>query len=207
MKFFALLIAAATGALATPVLSADLVAPTSNMPTNIATPGTATWDGPYLGASVGYGWGFTNDTGGDANLSGLFVGGQAGYSFHLTDQLVAGVEGDLNWSNERGTFPITTTFRINWDGSVRGRLGVDLGGVLPYAEAGLAFADATYSNVTDYEATHVGWTAGAGVEFALGSNVSANVEYRYADYGSQSHKSISFPLTDSTVRVGVNYHF
>ena len=56
--------------------------------------------------------------------------------------------------------------------------------------------------------THVGWTVGAGAEFTLADHLSANVEYRYSDYGKQTYDSSnSVSLTDSTVRAGLNYHF
>lgn len=176
-------------------------------PMGIAAADVATnWDGPYVGAQLGYGWGTASAPGHTATLSGLLVGGQAGYNFHLSDGVVAGIEGDLAWNNEQGTFSSsTTTERINWDASVRGRLGLDLGQVMPYAEAGVAFANATGGA---YTANHTGWTVGAGAEFMLATNLSANVEYRYSDYGTQTYGgTTAVSLTDSTVRVGLNYHF
>jgi opacity protein-like surface antigen len=41
----------------------------------------------------------------------------------------------------------------------------------------------------------------------LASNLSANVGYRYSDYGSQTYSGAPVSLTDSSVRVGLNYHF
>jgi len=50
-----------------------------------AAPVASSWDGPYIGASVGYGWGsadnsYTGNATGTsaANLSGWLVGGQIG---------------------------------------------------------------------------------------------------------------------------------
>jgi outer membrane immunogenic protein len=116
------------------------------------------WDGPYIGAQVGLGSGTVTvpSTSATTGLTGLFAGGQAGYNFHLSDNIVAGVEGDLVWNNQQGSFPGTaSTARINWDGSVRGRLGLDLGEIMPYAEVGVAFANATISGKSgDFNATH-----------------------------------------------------
>jgi outer membrane immunogenic protein len=169
----------------------------------IQAPAQADWAGAYVGVNGGYGWGTVSGGGASASTSGWFVGGQVGYNFHLSNTLVGGVEGDLAWTNEAATIA-GMSYRTNWDGSVRGRLGVDLDGILPYAEAGVAFANATLNGNT---ATHTGWTAGAGVEFKLADQVSANLEYRYSDYGSQTYAGTSYTVTDSTARVGVNYHF
>jgi outer membrane immunogenic protein len=176
----------------------------------IAPPASTDWDGPYVGATLGYGWGTTTDTTStryNGTPNGVTFGGQVGYNFHLSDNLIAGVEGDLNWNDQQGTTTNAATYRINWDGSVRGRLGVDLDGILPYAEAGVAFANSTVTDTATASATYTGWTVGAGVEFKLADQVSANVEYRYSDYGTQTLNGDTVRLTDNALRVGVNYHF
>ena len=188
--------------------AADLMVQPKPM-TVAAAAATTNWDGFYAGAQFGYGWGNLNYPSGgvSANLTGLAVGGQAGYNFHVSDNVVAGVEGDLRWNNQRGSFPTAVTSQINWDGSVRGRVGLDLGQVMPYVDAGVAFANGTINSGPGYSANHVGWTAGVGVEYMLASNLSANVEYRYSDYGTQTYSGQQFALTDSSLRVGLNYHF
>jgi outer membrane immunogenic protein len=175
------------------------------------------WDGLYVGANVGYGWGTATDTNNTntTSLTGYSIGAQVGYNFHVSDSVIFGVEADLNWSNEQGTF--TNTYdgfssRINWNGSVRGRLGYDAGQFLPYVEAGIAFANATYTD--DFtstppftaKGTYTGLTVGAGVEYKLADQLSVNLEYRYTDYGTVSFTDNGVGITDSTVRLGLNYH-
>ena len=203
-----LLLATATvAALSSGALAADLSMPMKPAP--IMAPAASTsWDGPYVGAKIGYGWG-TLDAGapiGSASTTGFLAGAQIGYNFHLSDAIVAGVEGDLDWSNETATLGAAPNngYRTNWDGAVLGRLGVDLNGILPYAEAGVAFANGTWGGNT---ATHTGWTAGLGVQFQLADQLSADVQYRYSDYGSQTYGGTSAHLTDNVVSVGLNYHF
>jgi len=208
-----LLAAAAVAGFSGTAMAADLYVPPAQPAPAAQAPAQTDWDGPYIGASVGYGWGTATDSTltDSTGLTGWLVGGQVGYNFHLTDNLVAGVEGDINWTNESGTFTGTAApdnFAINWDGSIRGRLGVDLDGILPYAEAGVAFANATDTiGGTSYSGTHTGWVAGAGVEFEVADPLSVNVEYRYTNYGSQTYNGDTVGLTDNSVRVGVNYHF
>jgi len=177
-----------------------------------AAPAATNWDGPYIGASVGYGWGTasTNVSSLSANTSGWLVGAQLGYNFHVSDNLVLGVEGNLDWTNETGSLSGLGSFTNNWDGSVRGRLGVDLGQWMPYVEAGVAFANATAAapgGTPSFSNTHTGWTVGAGVEVMLADNLSANVEYRYNNYGSQTYNGVPISYNDSQIRLGLNYHF
>jgi outer membrane immunogenic protein len=207
-----LLAAAAIAGFSGSAIGADLYRAPAQPEAPVAqAPAATDFDGPYIGASLGYAWGTASDaTAPDtASLQGWTIGGQLGYNTHVSDNIVAGVEGDLNWSNEQGTYAATpaNSFRKNWDGSVRGRLGVDLDGIMPYVEAGVAFANETQTVAAASSGTHAGWTAGAGIEFKLADQVSANVEYRYSNYGSQTLGADSVGLTDNTVKVGLNYHF
>ena len=54
--------------------------------------------------------------------------GQLGYNFHVSDNLVMGIQGDLQWSNVTGDWEdnhIVDT--VNWDGAVTAHLGIDAG--------------------------------------------------------------------------------
>lgn len=180
------------------------------------------WEGAYIGAHVGYGWGLADHTslvpGNDLDLAGFFAGVQAGANFYLSDGIVGGIEGDVSWANITGTdtFGVgTIEHTINWMGSVRGKLGFDAGAFMPYLTAGLAFANATRDVTTNATApfsnTHVGWTAGAGVDVMVTEDVSLNLEYRYSDLGEQVYDTGGIPptihLTTHTVRAGFNWHF
>ena len=188
------------------------------------------WDGPYIGVFGGYGWGLADHTnsgfnadGADADLSGWLLGVKAGANFTVGSGIVAGIVGDVAWSDISGTYanaPVIgdSTNTINWQASLRGILGIDAGAFMPYLTAGLAVAQAThevefFEPELSVDATHVGWTVGAGVEVAVAENVSLNLEYRYSDYGSAEydHESIfdppEFDLTAHAITAGVNFHF
>ena len=64
------------------------------------------WTGAYVGLVGGYGWGNTSYSAplssGSFNLSGGTLGGTLGYNWQV-GQAVFGLEGDLAWSNIRGS--------------------------------------------------------------------------------------------------------
>lgn len=222
-----LLASAAVVAMSGGAMAADLAMP--GPAPAMAAPAPGNWDGPYIGANIGYGWGFADHqpaapigpggNGFDINPSGFLIGGQIGYNFHLSDVIVAGVEGSVDWSNESGSTNLiggTTTQRINWDGNIVAKLGYDAGAFLPYIDAGVAFANSTRSNTggpASSTNTQTGWTVGAGLEYMLADNLSAFISYNYADYGTAKYNTGGGPnqpsihLTDSIVKVGLNWHF
>jgi outer membrane immunogenic protein len=71
------------------------------------------WSGFYIGANGGGGWAHSywdaNATG--MNLSGAQVGGTAGYNWQAGNA-VFGLEGDLDWSNLKGSATSALSFRL-----------------------------------------------------------------------------------------------
>ena len=105
------------------------------------------------------------------------------------------------FGNTGGT--VGGTVQSGIQGSVRARAGYAFGRLLPYATAGVAFGSfytdaqlfgTDLDGVTNFaasgtnSATRVGWTAGAGLDYAINNRWSARVEYRYSDFG---HLAIS----------------
>lgn len=221
--------------LASPARAADLSLPYKAPP--LLAPAFS-WTGFYVGGEVGYGWGKDHlteyETASGAytnfekqyNVNGV-VGGIYGGGNYQVGNLVVGLEADIEGSGLKGGWIDTTVggagdTKLDWQGSVRGRLGFAADKALFYGTGGVAFANIshTYTNlVTGVAETtsniHAGWTAGAGVEFAVTPNILARAEYRYTDFGSYRFDSVtSFPgLTGqqeprfSTVRVGAAYKF
>jgi len=163
------------------------------------------WDGLFVGAFVG-GLGGTFETDGapvDWDVSGWLAGVNLGANFTVADGIVLGVVGDIAWTNAENQD--NAPFSVDWTGSLRGRLGFDGGAFLPYLTAGLAVAGGDINGTSE---THVGWTAGAGVEFAVAENISVDLLYRYSDYGNVEYfPGAEYGLTAHAVTVGLNFKF
>lgn len=196
------------------------------------------WTGFYVGADAGYAWGKdttteyltpTNTYTGFAptyKIKSPVVGAYAGYNYQI-GSAVLGIETDLDAANLNGGFLDTVvggagTTQLDWQGSLRGRLGFAADKVLVYGTGGLAYAGIshTYTNLLTgvaetTSAPRTGWTAGAGVEMAMTASLLVRAEYRYTDYGSYRYDSLTaFPgFTGqqephfSAVRVGAAYKF
>jgi len=219
-----------------------------------------TWTGGYIGGEIGGGWQTVGDQvlspfypltaagvpglpGYDATSGtarGIIGGGHLGYNQQLFQNLVLGLEGDIEgasihnvgsaWGSGFGPYSVETYH--NWRASMRGRIGYAMGHTLLYATGGAAWADfqtshnfvlnpnpnsnfpfppVVPSEISNY--TPVGWTAGAGLEYAFMGNLSARIEYRYSDFGSVRINSraptVSYTdrASDHTLRVGLSYRF
>lgn len=172
------------------------------------------WTGFYLGVNGGGALGRSNwDTIGGFNTSGGLVGGTVGYN-HQFSQIVLGVEGDIDWSSIKGSSGIATT-SDSWLSTVRGRLGYAADRFLPYITGGAAIGNinAGATGLAGGSATNVGWTAGAGIEYAITRNWSAKAEYLYVDLGKFNCGAGCGAATDNVsfntnlIRGGFNYRF
>jgi outer membrane immunogenic protein len=166
----------------------------------VVPPPIFTWTGFYVGGNVGYSWGrastdltenlsttatittlagapiasatvnttsFGNDR---ARLDGALGGFQAGYNKQI-NRWVLGVEGDIQWTDQRGglticpvppgTAPVpcpgttgtqfgSADYRLPWFGTLRGRAGVTFDRVLLYATGGLAVGEIKGSYVDGF---------------------------------------------------------
>ncbi|MCX7320753.1 MAG: outer membrane beta-barrel protein [Hyphomicrobiales bacterium] len=140
---------------------------------------------------------------GRANVDGFVGGGQIGYNWQA-GQFLYGLEADIQGSNERGSADIcaapgcppalaTTNHKLEWFGTVRGRVGVlPMDRLLLYVTGGLAYGEVS-SSVTaqpvTWSATKAGWTVGAGGEYALDNNWTVKLEYLYMDLGNVGNSS------------------
>ncbi|WP_293858809.1 outer membrane protein [uncultured Alsobacter sp.] len=222
MKKTTLVGALALGLLSTSAFAADLpsrkmapVAPVTYAP-------AFTWTGFYVGANAGYGFGQITKAGTLFNdPSGFVGGGQIGYNYQMNN-IVFGLEGDLQYADLRDKvspagrlagLPAGTKNGIEWFGTVRPRVGFAADRALFYVTGGLAYGNQKLNvpGVGSGDNVNIGWTAGAGVEYAFTNNWTAKVEGLYVNLDSHNYV-VTAPSTKSgtefgLVRAGVNYKF
>ncbi|TMJ62508.1 MAG: cell envelope biogenesis protein OmpA, partial [Alphaproteobacteria bacterium] len=191
------------------------------------------WTGFYLGGHVGYGGGSfgpgTNPLPEQGvffphSITGVIGGYQAGYLRQLSSHVVLGIEADASFTSHLDApalipAPFHTT--IDYVGTVRGRAGYASGTLLAYVTGGFAWGhshininDAAGAVVSSPGQNQLGWTAGAGVEFAVSGNWSAKLEYDYTDLARRTYDLSGFGLPAVNVdpnihlvKLGLNYRF
>ncbi|MEP7029483.1 MAG: outer membrane protein [Pseudolabrys sp.] len=174
------------------------------------------WTGFYVGINGGGGWGRSDTSApfptGSFNTTGGVVGGTVGYNVQM-NQAVFGVEGDVDWSNIRGTAPCAGNVcetRNSWLGTARGRIGYAFDRFMPFVTGGAAFGDIqnSVSGVGSSTTTKFGWALGGGLEAAIAGPWTAKVEYLYADLGrGTSVLGADTRFNTNLVRGGINFRF
>jgi outer membrane immunogenic protein len=199
--------------------AADLI----DVPEAPMAPVAGNWDGLYVGAFAGYGFGSFDDVDedypldGGFDLSGYTAGVVAGLDMDMGNGIVAGIAADIASSGIEGVDEDYNvgggdfTAKVNYTASLRGKLGFDQGTYLPYLTAGLALAQVEVADYLESQTkTHVGFTVGAGVEVAVSEQISLDLQYRYSNYGSQGYSldsSIEAGISAHTLTAGLNFRF
>jgi outer membrane immunogenic protein len=202
------------------------------------------WTGLYAGVHVGGasedftaqdldGFNVPGSTTGISS-AGFFGGAQLGKNFQR-EQVVFGLEADAGGIELAVTKPLATgngdatgTLQSGFYFDVTGRLGYLFApNVLAYTKGGFALYSGTFSVATNEftttaSDTFIGWTAGAGIEYAIYHDWTIKAEYQYFDFGGQSvggggeqglgpngngYRFRAEELTVNTVSVGLNYRF
>ena len=171
--------------------------------------------------------------------NGLFGGAQAGYNWQIGPWLL-GLELDIQASDlddkktclfACGPSGIIIDERLNWFGTTRARFGWASGSVVSYITGGVAYGKVSTSSnfvsnlgpgpfaIASVTSTRVGWTAGSGVEVALGGPWSLKAEYLFIDLGKTSTTYTTFiafapganyfdtKYQAHLFRAGLNYRF
>jgi outer membrane immunogenic protein len=207
------------------------------------------WTGLYVGVNAGYSWGRAaanldvssvdgpiGSASRSIDVNGWLGGGHVGYNWQ-SQRWVYGLEADFQWTGEVGDISAcvgpacaTASYKFDWFGTVRGRLGylVDPRSLV-YVTGGLAYGHLTADfsgptlSISDSEA-RAGWVVGGGIERAFGRNWMLRAEYLYMDLGTMRTELASTPppgaaafnqptatvrtdFTDQIFRVGLSYKF
>jgi len=202
-----------------------------------AQPAYFNWTGFYIGINGGGAWGHTDwrynfpgspgvHTFADHRTHGALFGGTVGYNWQFSSPWVLGVEADFDWADINGSTScpnpaFSCQSKIRSLGTARGRLGYAVDRVLFYGTGGLAFGDVRIQTVTipggvvagsSHES--VGWSAGAGIEWAIVNNWSFKVEYLHYDLGTHNFlvdapaaQNVDALERGNIIRAGLNWRF
>jgi outer membrane immunogenic protein len=189
------------------------------------------WSGCYIGAHIGGGWGTkdwdevftgsTSENAGSHDIDGILGGGQIGCNIQ-NGTWVFGLEGDISWSGIDGSHSAfggdaDLSSKVEWLGTVTGRIGYAHDRFLFYVKGGAAFAHdqftVAFGDSSTDDQTRWGWTIGGGLEFALVGNWTAKLEYNYMDFGSDTasffggEERFDIDQQIHVVKFGLNYRF
>jgi outer membrane immunogenic protein len=175
--------------------------------------------------------------------SGAVIGGQVGCDYQFSPNFVLGAEAAVSAGTLRGKTLVglpasapdsaLVTSKTDFMPSLTARLGYAADHWLFYAKGGVAWSGDKYSitgvsntlpggvggppTPFDFEGVslHVGWTAGAGVEWAFADDWSARLEYDYYDFGRQTVSMtdaangtgfVNYKMSTQVIKLGVNFH-
>jgi outer membrane immunogenic protein len=176
---------------------------------------------------------------------GFVGGGQIGYNWQFAPNWLLGIEADISYTDIRETTNVVTlplagagtlnnsfSSRLDYLGTVRGRIGYVFDRTLVYATGGLAYGDVR--NSVNFFGTagqlqftgstsgiETGYAVGGGIEHAFLPNWTVKGEYLYYDLGRDTVNVAVIPGSggggtgyNSTfkndghiARIGVNYKF
>lgn len=171
----------------------------------------------------------------DQSLDGWMAGGHVGMNYQA-GQWVLGVEAAATGTRLKGKSTgvlaslgadaaATYETKLDWLATLTPRVGWDAGNWMPYVKGGLAMGRIESSLNTSKsfgplhpgpqtfnEANHhLGWTAGAGIEYRLSPNWIAGLEYNYVDldaerYGGLAANGKGKPIQQGEYDVGLTMH-
>ncbi len=198
----------------------------------IPLPAQYDWSGFYVGVQGSYDFGsashsFSNGAPSDnSNPRGIVGGVHAGYNFQA-NKILFGLEADAEIASVNGSFNNTTGFgssgatHLYSDESLRVRLGLPMDRILPYVTGGVALGQVRFDGgpsggpCCGFNSAPIGYTVGAGIDYAVSNNVSARIEYRYTDFGTSTgglapaFTGVSMPthLQTNAITLGLSFKF
>ncbi|MGL5446268.1 MAG: outer membrane protein [Rhabdaerophilum sp.] len=210
-----MMLAAAAALVAGSAAAADLPRRTAPIAPAVTALPIFAWTGFYAGVNAG--WGFGQYAGSGASRfkdpTGFTGGGQIGYNYQMGN-IVLGLETDLNYAHLRATNSAIgiggSKATVDYYGTVRARAGIAMDRFLPYITGGFAYggSEVTVPGFGKTSPNHMGWVAGAGVEYALTNNITTRIEAFYVDLDNKrTPTGTKLGPEFGVVRAGLNYKF
>ncbi|MDE2383378.1 MAG: porin family protein [Alphaproteobacteria bacterium] len=203
---------------------------TSAMAADISAPAAFDWSGGYLGIDFGAALNssqWSSPTNSylpfNTNGSGAALGGVLGYRRQMENNVVIGAEVSGDWVGVDGeancvTFTPTCITKQDFLGLGQVNIGLAQGRAHVYISGGAALGDYHYSEITSLNQAwdggmRLGWTAGAGFDYAINDKWLAGVRWNYYDFGTQSNGGgispvvVNFKESGNLITARIEYKF
>jgi outer membrane immunogenic protein len=178
------------------------------------------WAGPYFGIQFGAAFAHWEAGGiaingypigisaGDFHAAGAIAGVHLGYQWHLTPNVVVGVEADIQKARVDNTRTILAIIDVRSSlehyATLRAKAGVVHGPFMLYITGGGAWAK-TETDVSilglinaSSDVSRTGWTVGAGVDMQITPSWIVGLQYKHLKFGDKT-QSFSFGPIVATV--------
>ena len=190
----------------------------ADAPGTVKAPGKVSanydWRGVYVGIEGGYAFGNADGAvtlggttfGADYDIKGYLYGIKIGAQEPLTfTPFMLGIEAFIDKTNIDGSGTVSNTggvvsakADIKWLAGAHVKIAYPWNNLLPYATVGGACAQNTltlsaagFGSITSSNYYSCGWSAGAGLDWALMQNIILGVSYLHVDLGNANP---SFPI-------------
>lgn len=168
-------------------------------------PPAPSWEGPYLGAQLGYGYGeFSLDTD-DFDNDSIIGGLTAGYLWGFGNGWYVGPEFQYDWADISVTDPDTdNTATFEEIARLKLILGREVGNGLLYGSAGFAYGSVDGVD-TFIDGSDGSYVVGLGYDYRLTEDWSLGLEYQYHDFDGIGDEGGDVAV--NTVHVKAAYRF
>lgn len=168
------------------------------------------WERSYVGLMFGSGQldgVFTDECGcgASADASTRHLGTFFGHDWLVADRSWVGIEGDVGY-DWRTIHVAGTQVGTDLTGSIRMRLGEEVGPALVYAAAGWTAARTFVKDPEDKAIAH-GLTLGLGVDWSIDDATFLRAEYRYNNYSPVELSGVKVDLARDIFSIGIARRF
>jgi opacity protein-like surface antigen len=163
--------------------------------------------GTVGGANIAYGVDFSKSNIWLRTELEVGISGKSGYSKKITVE--GGCQDRVGVKYEKQSFLLNFSYDFHNKTPVTPYLGFGIGAARIKATAGYSYTNTrkrTYGLMQRKSKVNFAWQVGAGVSYAITDSLSADLGYRYVDYGQIKHNAVYYSIVNVDVKVQTREH-